>query len=339
MKVLVTGATGFVGGRLVPALVEAGHDVRALSRDASGYDAPEEVDTVAGDLLDPDSLDGIFERVEAAYYLVHSMRAGGDFEEIDRRAARNFAVAASDAGVERVIYLGGLGEDQDDLSPHLRSRREVETLLAAGDYDLTALRAAIIVGHGSASFRMVTQLVKRLPVMVTPRWVANECQPIAIGDVIAYLVGVLDAPGTAGGTYGIGGPDVLTYREMLRRTADAMDRRPALIVSVPVLTPKLSAYWVGLVTDVPWQVAQPLILGLKNPVVVTDDSIRDYVDVDLTPFETAVERALVEDPATAGETSPPGVPPTDRSASDPRADESPADDATTRESPTGDSPR
>jgi len=292
MHVLVTGATGFVGGRLVPALVDDGHDVRALVRDPGRYDPPEGVEVVTGDLLDPESLDGVFDGIEAAYYLVHSMRAGGDFEERDRRAARIFTDVASEAGVDRVVYLGGLGEDQNDLSPHLKSRREVESILAEGDPELTALRAAIIVGAGSASFRMVTQLVKRLPLMVTPRWVANECQPIAIDDVIAYLVGVLEAPETAGETYGIGGPDVLTYAEMLRGTAGAIGRTKPLIVPVPVLTPKLSAYWVGLMTDVPWQVAQPLILGLKNPVVVTDDSIRDHVAVDLTPFETAVESAL-----------------------------------------------
>jgi len=292
VNVLVTGATGFVGGHLVPELVAAGHEVRALTRDPAGYDAPEGVAAVAGDLLDESTLDGVFEGVEAAYYLVHSLGSGDDFEERDRRAAENFRAAASAAGVERVVYLGGLGEDGDDLSPHLRSRREVERVLGEGAYELTTLRAAVIVGAGSASFRMVRQLVSRLPVMVTPRWVANECQPIAIGDVVAYLVGVLDAPETAGGTYGIGGPDVLTYREMMLRTAGAMGRRRPYIVSVPVLTPNLSSYWVGLVTDVPAPVARPLILGLKNPVVVTDDSIRDYVDVDLTPFDEAVQRAL-----------------------------------------------
>lgn len=305
MHVLVTGATGFVGGHLVPALVAAGHDVRALVRDRERYDPPAGVEVVEGDLLDPASLDGAFEGIEAAYYLVHSMRAGTDFEERDREAASNFAAAASAAGVDRVVYLGGLGEDTDDLSPHLRSRREVEQLLAEGDSDLTTLRAAVIVGADSASFRMVRQLVKRLPVMVTPRWVANECQPIAIADVVAYLVGVLDAPETAGETYGIGGPDVLTYREMLVRTASAMGRPRPRILSVPVLTPNLSSYWVGLVTDVPAAVARPLILGLKNPVVVTDDSIRDHVDVELTPFDEAVRRALDR---LDGETRPPEPP-------------------------------
>jgi uncharacterized protein YbjT (DUF2867 family) len=298
MHVLVTGATGFVGGRLVPALRAAGHDIRALVRDPSAYDPPPDVEVVQGDLLEPGTLTPALEGIDAAYYLVHSMRAGDDYEERDRNAARNFAEAASHAGVDRVVYLGGLGEDGEDLSPHLRSRREVEAVLSEGGYDLTTLRAAVIVGDESASFRMVRQLVSRLPLMVTPQWVGNECQPIAIDDVVAYLVGVLDAPGTAGGTFGIGGPDVLTYRVMLVRTADAMGRRKPFVISVPVLTPKLSSYWVGFVTDVPSSVARPLILGLKNPVVVTDDSIRDYVDVDLTPFEVAVEKALAPETQT-----------------------------------------
>jgi uncharacterized protein YbjT (DUF2867 family) len=295
MRVLVTGATGFVGGRLVPALLGEDHEVTVLVRDAARYreDHPTEgVRIVEGDLLEPGSFEGALD-VEAAYYLVHSMRAGADFEERDRRAARNFSLAASEAGIERVIYLGGLGEERDELSSHLRSRREVESILAEGEYDLTTLRAAIIVGAGSTSFEMITQLASRLPVMVTPRWVRNECQPIAIGDAIAYLAGVLEAPETAGETYEIGGPEVLTYGEMLRQTARLLGRR-LRIVPVPVLTPRLSAYWVDLVTDVPKSVARPLILGLKNPVVVHDDAITEYVQVTLTPFEEAVAAALAE---------------------------------------------
>jgi uncharacterized protein YbjT (DUF2867 family) len=295
MGVLVTGATGFVGGRLVPALLGEGHDVTVLVRDAGAYreDHPtENVRIVEGDLLEPGSFEDALD-VEAAYYLVHSMRAGADFEERDRRAAENFSLAASEAGVERVIYLGGLGEERDELSSHLRSRREVESILAAGEYDLTTLRAAIIVGAGSTSFDMIRQLSLRLPVMITPRWVQNECQPIAIGDAIAYLAGVLSAPETAGETYEIGGPEVLTYGEMLRRTAHLLGRR-LRIIPVPVLTPRLSTYWVDLVTDVPTSVARPLILGLKNPVVVNDDAITGHVQVALTPFEEAAAAALAE---------------------------------------------
>lgn len=297
MRVLVTGATGFIGGRLVPALLDAGHDVAALVRDAERYDAPGAVDVIEGDLLDPESFEDAID-AEAAYYLVHSMHGGDGFAERDRRAARNFGRAADGAGIDRVVYLGGLGGERETLSAHLRSRREVEYLLSRGRYDLTVLRAAIVVGAGSAGFEMIRQLAERLPVMVTPQWVETECQPIAVDDVIAYLAGVLDVPETAGETYGIGGPDVLTYREMLERTSEQLGRR-LRVVPVPVLSPWLSSYWVALVTDVPRSVARPLVDGLKNPVVVRDDRVRELVDVDLTPFDEAVARALGR--ATDGE--------------------------------------
>ncbi|WP_251328840.1 NAD(P)H-binding protein [Haloplanus pelagicus] len=302
MRVLVTGATGFVGGRLVPALVDAGHEVTVLVRDADRYDPPDGVRVVEGDLLDPASYAAALD-VEAAYYLVHSMTARDDFETRDRQAATGFARAASDAGVERVIYLGGLGEERNGLSTHLRSRREVERVLATGTYALTTLRAAIIVGAGSAGFEMIRQLATRLPVMVTPRWVRTPCQPIAVDDVIAFLVGVLDAPETAGETFEVGGPEVLTYAEMLRRTGRHLGHEP-IIVAVPVLTPRLSAYWVGLMTDVPWRVARPLIAGLKNPVVVHDDRLREVVPVDPTPFDGAVRRALAGEEGSRADAAP-----------------------------------
>jgi uncharacterized protein YbjT (DUF2867 family) len=300
MRVLVTGATGFVGGRLVPALLDRGHDVVALVRDPADYDPPAGVDVVVGDLLDPASLRGAFDGVEAAYYLVHSMGedGDGDFAERDRRAASNFAEAADGAGVGRVVYLGGLGADEAALSKHLRSRREVERVLADADYELTVLRAAIVIGEGSASFDLIRQLVSRLPVMVTPRWVRTDCQPIYVDDAIAYLAGVLDAPETAGDTFEIGGPEVLTYQAVLRRTADAMGQA-LFVVPVPVLSPRLSAYWLDLVTDLPRSITHPLVEGLKNPVVVTDDRIREYVPVELTPFDEAVERALGRRPDDA----------------------------------------
>ena len=297
MRVLVTGATGFVGRRLVPALVDAGHEVTALVRDAGRYDPPPGVRVVVGDLLESDSLEAALD-VEAAYYLVHSMSARDDFEARDRRAARNFADAASAAGVGRVVYLGGLGEERDHLSSHLQSRREVERVLATGTYALTTLRAAIVVGPRSAGFEMVVQLASRLPVMVTPRWVRTPCQPIAVADLLAYLVGVLDVPETAGETYEIGGPEVLTYAEMLRSTGRHLGHEP-IILAVPVLTPRLSAYWVGLMTDVPWSVARPLIEGLKNPVVVHDDRLSRLVAVEPTPFDEAVRRAITERSAEA----------------------------------------
>jgi uncharacterized protein YbjT (DUF2867 family) len=295
MRVLVTGATGFVGGRLVPALLDAGHDVTVLVRDAARYDGPAQVRVAEGDLLEAGSFDDALD-VDAAYYLVHSMGSSeeADFAERDRRAARNFAHAASDAGVERVVYLGGLGGDADELSKHLKSRRQVEQVLGGGEYDLTTLRAAIIVGDGSASFRMVRQLASRLPIMVTPEWVRTECQPIAIDDAVRYLVAVLDHPETAGETYEIGGPDVLTYGAVLERTARQLGRSP-FILPVPVLSPRLSSYWVELVTDVPRNVARPLIDGLKNPVVVTDHRIEELVPFERTPFDVAVSRALGEE--------------------------------------------
>ncbi len=292
MRVLVTGATGFVGGRLVPALLEAGHDVVALVRDASRYDPPEGVTVKEGDLLELGSFEHALDGVEAAYYLVHSMESGDEFAEHDRRAARHFAHAASEAGIRRVFYLGGLGDDRDQLSKHLKSRREVEYILAEGDYDLTTLRAAIIIGDGSASFEVIRQLAQRLPLMLTPTWVETECQPIAIADVVAYLVGSLDVPETAGETFEIGGPEVLTYREILRATARISWGHEPVIVGVPVLTPRISSYWIGLVTDVSASVARPLIDGLRNPVVVTDYRIEELVPIDHTPFETAVRRAL-----------------------------------------------
>ncbi|MFD1513903.1 NAD(P)H-binding protein [Halomarina rubra] len=292
MRVLVTGATGFVGSRLVPALVEAGHDVVALVRTPGEYDAPTGVTVKQGDLLEVGSFEHALADVEAAYYLVHSMQAGAEFEERDRLAARHFTDAADEAGLSRVVYLSGLGDDRDRLSKHLKSRREVERILADGEADVTVLRAAIIVGDGSASFDIVRQLAERLPVMVTPRWVDTDCQPIAIDDVVAYLVGVLDAPATAGNTYQIGGPEVLTYRELIERTAEVATGRRPLVVPVPVLTPRLSSYWLALTTDAEMSVAGPLVDGMHNPVVVDDTRIRTVVDVDPTSFDEAVRRAL-----------------------------------------------
>ncbi|MWV63491.1 NAD(P)H-binding protein [Halorubrum sp. JWXQ-INN 858] len=297
MHVLVTGATGFVGGRLAPALLEGGHEVTVLVRDATEYDAPAGVRVIEGDLLAPESLPPAFavdgDPVDAAYYLVHSMEGGPGYAARDRDCARHFAAAASAAGVPRVVYLGGLGEDRDELSEHLRSRREVERLLAEGTYALTTLRAAIVIGAGSASFEVIRGLATRLPVMITPKWVDTRCQPIAVGDVVAYLVGVLDEPATAGETFEIGGPEVLTYAEILRRTRRQLGQQ-LRIVRVPVLSPRLSAMWLRLVTDVDPFLARSLVEGMRNPVVVEDTRIREYVPIDGTPFDLAVARALDE---------------------------------------------
>ncbi|WP_418285411.1 NAD(P)H-binding protein [Halorubrum sp. DTA46] len=305
MRVLVTGATGFVGGRLVPALLDRGHEVVALVRDAGGYDAPDGVRVVEGDLLEPDTLPPAFEidgdTVDAAYYLVHSMDGGPGYEERDRNCAQNFTDAASTAGVDRVIYLGGLGEDRENLSEHLRSRREVERILGDGDPTLTTLRAAIIIGAGSASFEVVYGLASRLPVMTTPKWVDTLCQPIAVDDVVAYLAGVLDIPETAGETFEIGGPEVLTYAEILRQTRRQLGHG-LWIIRVPVLSPELSAKWLRLVTDVNPYLARSLVEGLRNTVIVEDDRIREFVPIDQTPFEVAVARAI-DEPDRSGSTA------------------------------------
>ena len=295
MRVLVTGATGFVGNRLVPTLLDRGHEVVALVRDADGYAPPAGVHVVEGDLLEPETLPPAFEidgdPVDAAYYLVHSMDGGPGYEERDRNCATNFVEAASDAGVDRVIYLGGLGEDREELSEHLRSRREVEQILASGAPDLTTLRAAIIIGAGSASFEVIHGLASRLPVMTTPKWVDTLCQPIAIDDVVGYLAGVLEVPETRDDTFEVGGPNVLTYAEILRRTRRQLGHR-LWIIRVPVLSPELSAKWLRLVTDVNPYLARSLVEGLRNTVIVEDDRIRDLVPIEQTPFEVAVAKAI-----------------------------------------------
>ncbi len=291
MQILVTGASGFVGRRLVAALADTTHDVRVLVRDATAYDRPDGVTVVEGDVLEPGSFEMSLDGVDVAYYLIHAMDGPGDFVERDARAAQNFERAATAADVDRIIYLSGLGSDGDHLSPHLASRRAVESILAAGTPAVTVLRAAIIVGAESASFRLIYQLATRLPVMITPQWVHVASQPIAIDDVIAYLLAVLDDE-TADAVYEIGGPEVLTYRDLLVTTARVAIGRKPIIVPVPVLSPRLSAYWVDLITDVPGELAYPLIEGVRNPVVVTDDRLQERVGLDLIPFETAVRNAI-----------------------------------------------
>ncbi|HEY6837744.1 MAG TPA: NAD(P)H-binding protein [Geobacteraceae bacterium] len=289
----MTGATGFIGSRLARALVAEGYDVRCLVRSAEAT-LPPGAEQVVGDLLEPVTLGPAFAGVDTAFYLVHSMAGGrAGFERRDRQAAEYFVAAAERGRVRRVIYLGGLGETAEHLSEHLASRREVGDILRRGAFLTTVLRAAVIIGAGSASFEMIRWLVKRLPVMITPRWVSTLCQPIAVGDVIRYLAGCLQDERTAGETYDIGGPEILSYREMMERFARA-EGRPLVIMPVPLLSPRLSSYWVGLITPVKPSISMPLIEGVRNTVVCRDNRIRDVLPFPLTPYDEAVRIALAE---------------------------------------------
>jgi uncharacterized protein YbjT (DUF2867 family) len=283
VQILLTGATGFVGRVLAPALIEAGHEVVAGTRRPESYEGPGRA--VRLDLLDPPSVQRAMEGCGAAYYLVHSMEGTPDFAERDRAAATTFRDAARAGGV-RVVYLGGLG-DADTVSEHLRSRHEVGTILRDGA-DTVELRAAIIVGQGSAGFEILRQLVDRLPVMVCPRWVTTACQPIATADAIRYLLGALHIPA---GSYEMGGADVLTYEMMMRRYA-ALTARRLLIIKVPVLSPRLSSHWIGLVTDQSPAVARPLAEGLSVEVVVRDRRLRSLIPFEPAGYDEAVRAAL-----------------------------------------------
>ncbi|HSF36067.1 MAG TPA: NAD(P)H-binding protein [Nocardioides sp.] len=289
--VLVTGATGFIGRRLVPALVEDGHDVRAMTRHPDTYDG--EGEPVGADVADRASLDDALRGVDVAIYLVHSLD-DPDFERKDAQAARNFSAAAAAAGVKQIVYMGGLGDDDDDLSAHLRSRREVEHLLGADGVPVTVLRAAIVVGHGGISWEITRQLVKNLPAMVVPKWVNTRTQPIALDDVIRYLAGVIGKEEALGRVFEIGGTEQLTYLDMMKVAAESMNGRTIPIVTVPVLTPRLSSYWLALVTDVDATTGRNLIDSMSHEVVVKDTSIRHVVPGEPLSYRESVRRALAE---------------------------------------------
>ena len=291
-RILVTGATGFIGRRLVPALIEKGHEVRAMTRRPEAYDGPG--DPVGADVNDAASLTAPLEGVEVAYYLVHSLD-DADFERKDAEAARAFAKAAADQGVRQIIYMGGLGDD-GELSAHLRSRRQVEGLLGETGVPVTVLRAAIVVGAGGISWEITRQLVKNLPAMVVPKWATTMTQPIALDDVIRYLVGVLGEDAALGQTYEIGGPDRLTYVDMLRLAAAEGRGRKVLILEVPVLTPRLSSYWLALVTDVDVTTGRNLIDSMGIEVVVREQRIREVVPGEPIGYAEAVRLALQEQP-------------------------------------------
>ncbi len=292
--VLVTGATGFVGSRLVPVLDARGLQVRAMTRKPDDYDGPGEA--VYGDVSDPDSLGDALAGVDAAVYLVHSLD-DDDFERKDAEAAATFGRAAEAAGVRQIVYLGGLGDEDGELSPHLRSRREVEGKLAEGGVPVTVLRAAIVVGAGGISWEMTRQLVKNLPAMVVPKWVNTLTQPIAIDDVVRYLDGVTGNDAALGRTFDIGGPEQLTYLEMMQQAAQVMLGRKVPIITVPLLTPSLSSHWIAFVTNVDTTTAKNLIDSMSTEVVVKDSSILDLVPGEPIRYMDAVRQALEESTA------------------------------------------
>jgi uncharacterized protein YbjT (DUF2867 family) len=291
-QVLITGATGYIGGHLTPALLQRGLHVRCLARNASRAALPERAEVVQGDVLQESTLPPALEDVDVAYYLVHSMGGGdGAFAQRDRAGAEAFARAASAAGVRRVVYLGGL-EGGD--SEHLRSREGVAGILAAAVSDTVHARAAMVIGAGSASFLILRHLVERLPAMVCPRWIDTRTQPIAIRDVVGALAALADPAPAVTSEVQLGGADVLTYREMMHRFAAAAGRRAPLVLRVPVLTPRLSSYWLGLVTPVDPGVARPLVQGLSAEMLVRTDPPAGINDAPLG-FDDAVREALAED--------------------------------------------
>ena len=293
--ILVIGSSGYIGSKLVPRLLEQGYRVKCLVRDLNRvavYAWSGSVEVMEGDVLDAASMDLAFQQVRIVYYLVHSMsNPTGDFAELDRQAARNVGEAAKRFGVDRIIYLGGLGKRHLEQSPHLRSRHEVGDVLRESCVPVTEFRAAVILGAGSLSFEMIHHLANRLPVMICPRWVVTRTQPISVDDVLAYLVAAITSPESTGRTIDIGGPEILTYRDMMLRVARALGLRRWLI-KVPVLTPRLSSYWVGLVTPVPVKPARALIEGLRHETICESDDAKTLFQIAPIGFDQAVKRAL-----------------------------------------------
>ncbi len=316
---LVTGATGYVGGRLVPQLLDAGHDVRVLVRSpekARAHPWAERVDVVQGDATSADDVRAAMEGVDVLYYLLHSIGTGDDFAETERRTAQTFADAAAAAGVSRIVYLGGMVPQGEELSPHLASRQAVGDVLLGSGVPTTVLQAGVVIGSGSASFEMLRHLTERLPVMVTPRWVHTRIQPIAIRDVLRYLVGSASMPADVNRRFDVGGPDVLTYLDMMQRYAKVAGLPKRRMLPVPLLSPGLSSHWVGIVTPVPASIARPLVESLRNTVVASEHDIATYVpdpEDGLIGFDRAVELALtkIQDldvPTRWSSSTPPGAP-------------------------------
>ncbi|MBR9977062.1 MAG: SDR family oxidoreductase [Bacteroidetes bacterium] len=293
--ILVTGATGYIGGRLVSRLLELGYRVRCLVRDPGrlqGRPWRDAVEVVSGDVLDKESLEPAIRGADAAYYLVHSLAGGKDFHARDMTAARNFSEAARATGLQRIIFLGGLAETATDLSEHLQSRQESGEALRTGGVPVTEFRAGVIVGSGSVSFEMIRYLTERLPVMICPRWVYTRTQPIGIRDVLEYLASALAVPESTGRIIEIGGADVVTYGEMMTLYADVRGLKRTLL-RVPLLTPRLSSYWVNIVTPIPAVIARPLIEGLRNENIVHDQRAAElFPDIRPASYRVSVERAL-----------------------------------------------
>ena len=295
-RILLTGATGAIGGRLLPALLDGGAPVRALVRRPERAGLPPTVEVVPGDVFADRGLDAALEGVDVAYYLVHSMGSGGgDFKKTERESAENVAAVAAEAGVSRIVYLGGLHPQSGELSEHLESRAEVGTILCESEVPTFVLQAGVVIGAGSASFEMIRHLTNRLPVMTTPRWVHNKIQPIAVRDILHYLLGAADADLPESRTYDVGGPDVMEYGEMMNIYADVAGLRKRQMVVLPVLTPRLAGHWIGLVTPIPRGLAMPLIESLQFDAVAheTDiDSVVERPEGGLTPYRDAVRLAL-----------------------------------------------
>ncbi len=295
---LVTGATGYIGGHLIPVLLDRGHPVRALARNPDKLaDAPwrDRVEVARGDLADADSLASAFDGIDVVYYLVHSMGTASDFESEERRSADNVAAAARMSGVRRIVYLSGL-HPEGDLSPHLRSRAAVGDTLIRSGVETMVLQAGIVIGAGSASFEMIRHLTNRLPIMTTPKWVHNSIQPIAIDDVLHYLAHAADVPLPASRTWDVGGPDVLKYGEAMQVYAEAAGLRRRVIIPLPLLTPSIASWWVGLVTPIPSGLARPLVESLHSSNVAAEHDIDDIITAPaggLTGYREAVESALV----------------------------------------------
>lgn len=292
-RVLVAGATGYVGGRLLPLLERTGASIRCVARrpEALRPRVAPATEVVCGDMLDATSLERALDGIDVAYYLVHSMGTGGDYSEIDRRAARLFGEAARRRGVRRIIYLGGLANREGDLSKHLRSRIETGDMLREGGVQVVEFRASVIIGSGSLSFELIRALVERLPVMICPRWVGTLAQPIGIDDLLSYLIAALDWPGSGHRVFEIGGANQASYGDVMREYARQRGLK-RLMVSIPLLTPHLSSLWLGLVTPIYARVGRELLEGVRNPSVVTDPSARTEFAIEPAPLSEAIARAI-----------------------------------------------